>query len=250
MKNIEVGKKYNQDIQQKFKGNYEHYRWFKNGISRAGYEMTLKTIKRHLKDEQFFYSTDKPLLALELGPGHGTWTKEILKMLAPIELDLVDISAEMLKLARQRFGNKNNIHYFQSDFLAFKAGKQYDLFFSVRALEYIEPKAEAIKKISSLLRPGGFGFIITKTPKYWRSKILRRPLKDLHKNQISPLKLKRLLRQNGFLSVKIYPAAMSWPFWPSARMNLRLYRLFGGLPLNFISQFFAESYCVCFKKDE
>ena len=241
MQTEQVKNKYNKDIENKYNGDYERERWFKNDIQKAGYEMTLNAIKKHAFANAY-------ASCFELGPGHGTWTKELLKHNNKASYDLLDISSEMLRLVKERFKDKENINYIESDFLEFKPKKQYDFFFSSRAIEYIPKKEEAAKKISDLIKFGGRGFIITKTPKYLRNKMLGRNISDFHSGQIAPIKLKNLFLRNNCKNIKIYPVTMSWPFWRSAKMNLLLYKIFGNCQLNLISQFFSESYCVVFMK--
>jgi ubiquinone/menaquinone biosynthesis C-methylase UbiE len=224
-------------------GQYEQTRWFKDEIKKSGYEMTGKTIKEHFLSDLAPFGD-----YLELGPGSGTWTKLFLEKCPDAEFDLVDISGEMLKQARADLGEADNIRYFCSDFLEFQPDKQYDIFFSSRALEYIVDKEEAVKKIVGLLKPNGRGFIITKTPKYLRARLLGRNVPELHAGQISSQNLMVLLRKAGLKDIEIYPATMSFPLLKSPRLNLLLFKVFYGYRLNFLSQFFSESYCVKFAK--
>lgn len=242
MQTEQVKNKYNQDIPNKFGRNYEQERWFKNDIQCAGYEMTKAAVKRFALASDF---RD----CLELGPGHGTWTKELLEFAPSAHYDLLDISSEMLGLVRERFAGKANIDYIENDFLCFEAKKQYDFFFSSRAVEYIPEKAEVVKKIVELIAPKGRGFVITKTPKYLRNKLLGRTVPEFHSGQILPNYLAKLFKDSGCKDIKVYPVTLSWPFWRSARMNLLLCKIFGGFRLNFLSQFFSESYCVVFRKN-
>ncbi|MBI4836918.1 MAG: methyltransferase domain-containing protein [Candidatus Portnoybacteria bacterium] len=275
-------------------GDYERRRWFSDALREAGYQMTKESIHYHLLERGPFYD------CLELGPGAGTWTKLFLEKYPDANFDLVDISGEMLKLAKKNLdkfinplchseaigrrisssmrsfapqfcgaqddsgeGNRDdkgdtqddkrgvkfgNVRYFETDFLDFKPDKQYDLFFSSRALEYISDKKEAVLKVAGLLKSGGRGFIITKTPKYLRAKLLGREIPELHQGQIAPRKLKQLLSETGFKNIEIYPVAMSLPLLKSSKLNRLLFRIFYKFRLNFLSQFFAESYCVKFEK--
>ncbi|MCK4539858.1 class I SAM-dependent methyltransferase [Candidatus Parcubacteria bacterium] len=241
MQTEQVKNKYNKDIKGKYNNKYEQERWFKNDIQKAGYDMTLNAIKKHAFASAY-------VSCFELGPGHGTWTKELLEYSDKANYDLLDISSEMLRLVKERFKDRENINYIESDFLEFKPEKQYDFFFSSRVIEYIPKKEEVIKKISDLIKPRGRGFIITKTPKYLRDKMLGRKIDDFHSGQIAPEKLMELFKKNNCKNIKIYPVTMSWPFWRSAKMNMLLHKTFGNHRLNLISQFFSESYCVVFDK--
>jgi len=75
-----------------------------------------------------------------------------------------------------------------------------------------------------------------------------RHIPEMHRGQVEPAKLAELMAKYGGKEIAVYPVALSWPFWCSAEMNLMLYEIFGSRRLNFISKFFAESYCVVFKK--
>lgn len=240
MQTEQVKNKYNKDVLGKYQGKYEEERWFKNDIQKAGYIMTLNAIRKHALKSKY-------AACLELGPGHGTWTKELLDFQPEAKYTLVDISRAMINLAQARLGEKENISYVESDFLNFRAESRYDFFFSIRAIEYIPEKGKVIRKISDLLKPGGKGFIITKTPKYLRHKLLGRAVPEFHSGQIAPQALKKMLVQNNCTAIKIYPATLSWPFWRSAQMNLLLYNILGDNELNFVSKFFSESYCVVFE---
>ncbi len=100
----------------------------------------------------------------ELGPGPGTWTKELLTIAPQATYHLVDISEEMLKQAKGNLKGFPNITFTQSDILDFVPQQQYDFFFSSRIIEYVPDKDRAIKIIASALKPGAYGYLVTKTP--------------------------------------------------------------------------------------
>ena len=75
MQNDSVKKFYNETMPGKFGDDYEHHRWFRDPIQKAGFYLTLRAIGRHvLSDERL-----DPVRILELGPGAGTWTKFLVK---------------------------------------------------------------------------------------------------------------------------------------------------------------------------
>ena len=280
----EVKEIYNRQVKTKLGGDYEHRRWFSDALKEAGYQMTKRAIEFHLFcHAACLQKTCFPLVSvsreipkqvrddeseipkqvrndarcvnrtsfydyLELGSGAGTWTKLFLEKCPDAKFDLVDISGEMLDQAKENLGSYQNIRYFEADFLDFKPDKQYDLFFSSRALEYVPDKKRAVLKIAGLLRSGGRGFIITKTPKYLRARVFGRKIPRLHQGQIAPRKLKQLLSEAGFKNIAIYPATMSFPLFKSPKLNRLLFKVFYKHGLNFLSEFFSESYCVKFEK--
>ena len=243
MNQEEVKEKYNKDILDKFKSDYEYNRWFKNPILKAGYDMTKNTIENLLLSEKLHFQN-----YLELGPGAGTWTKPFLEKNSHAQFDLVDISREMLSLAKEALSKYKNVNYFESDFLQFGSQKKYDFFFSSRVIEYFTHKDSFTEKLSSLMVAGGTCFLITKTPKYLRYKLLDRKIVNFHQNQIQPKDLKKVLEKNGFSEFEFYPVTMYFPGMKSASLNRLVYKIFHRFRLNFLSQFFSESYSVKFKK--
>lgn len=243
MNTQDVKQIYNEKVANKSLCGYEKERWFSSDIAKAAYEMILNCVNNHLLNDLGDFST-----FFEVGPGAGTWTKLFLAKQPSAHFDLVDISGEMLKQARGNMGEGGNIRYFEADFLDFEAEKKYDVFFSSRALEYFPDKEKFVKKVSSLLAPGGRGFIITKAPKYLRNKILGRKISQLHQSQISFIKLYWILEECGLSDIEFYPAAMYCPVLKSALANRFIYKIFGGKKLGFLSNIFSESYAVKFKK--
>lgn len=221
--------------------DYENGRWFKTPFKQAGYEMSKKAIEFRLEDIKF-------QRCLEVGPGPGTWTELLMLYNPSAKFDLIDISKEMLAIASSRFKGKENLNYFESDFLAFHGNEKYDFFFSSRAIEYMPEKEKVIVKIRELLDNGSAGLIVTKNPKYWRYKITRQRVPEMHKGQISPSTMKRLLEYHGFSDVSLYPSIMIFPKLHILKLDKMLFRFLGKLELNFISRFFSESYVVFFKK--
>lgn len=241
MQTQEIKEVYNEIIPNQYKGDYEYNRWFSSPIQKSGYDMTKKSIEQHIIKEKNL-TVDR---LLELGPGAGTWTKLLRKKFINTKFDLVDISKEMLNLSKKTLG-EDNIEYFEIDFLEYSSDKKYDFFFSSRVIEYFPDKKFLFDNIYNLLADKASGFIITKTPKYARYKILGRQVPAMHRTQISPGDLVTLMKTRGFKDIELYPVTMVFP--RSILISKIMYRLFYSIKLNFFSQFFAESYCVKFKK--
>lgn len=240
--NNDFGEIYNRKVRQN-EGQYEQQRWFKNPVARAGYEMTKWSIQRHLIERDLKFKH-----CLEVGPGPGTWTKLLLKKNPEADYDLVDISSEMLNLAKKNMGDTPHVKYFLDDFMKFNPDKKYDLFFSSRAIEYFKDKEGAIKKIYDLMQSGGLGLIITKTPHYLRAKLRGRKINDMHLGQIKPLDMRTVLVRSGFKNVEIYSATAIFPLLRSPFLNKLTFYVFRNFKLNPISKFFSESYVVKFQK--
>ncbi|MGD0976854.1 MAG: glycosyltransferase [Minisyncoccia bacterium] len=227
----------------KYSGEYEYNRWFKNKISKAGFDMTEMAIKRSFNKLDF---RDY----LEVGPGPGTWTRYFLNKWPKANFDLVDASSEMLRLAENKLGAGQNIRYIHSDFDEFESDKTYDFFFSSRALEYFPDKQLTVDKICKMLKPRARGLIITKNPRYWAYKLNDKDLPEIHKMQISPVTLEELFKKNNINDVTMYPATITIPVVKSAFLNKLAFSIFGNFKLNFLSKLLAESYCLYFTKND
>ncbi len=101
--------------------------------------------------------SNTPLRILELGPGSGSLTKQIVSSLRPIDsLDLVEINPHFTRLLRRRY-NQDNIKVHYTDFLEFYPQKPYDYIFSSIPYETIpESVTELIwQKKLDLSKAGG-----------------------------------------------------------------------------------------------
>ena len=223
--------------------NYEDARWRTSPLQSAQYDMTAQTIRQHIL----------PLLKnakhiLEVGPGPGTWTKFLLETNPGAQYMLVDISAAMIAQARTALIQNANIAFVESDLLRFQTNEKFNGFFSSRAIEYMPDKTAAASAISSFLSRGAYGAIITKTPKHFFDRLRGRKVADLHRGQIAPHELTRVLRAAGLEIVGIHATTATVPLIGSASLNRALFALIRQLPLFFPLTLLTESYCVIFKK--
>jgi ubiquinone/menaquinone biosynthesis C-methylase UbiE len=185
----------------------------------------------------------------ELGPGPGTWTQLLASVAPEAEFTLLDISGEMLERAKSALPNHSNTTTKEGDFTSlFLTENSADFFFSSRAIEYVEPKKDAIAAIARLLSKGSSGCIITKTPKRLINKVFGRASARIHQNQISPRKLKKLLVAEGFSEIHISPVTISLPLFHSGLGDRILGAFLRTFPFNPLTSVFSESYAVVFKK--
>ena len=70
----------------------------------------------------------------------------------------------------------------------------------------------------------------------------------MHRQQIRPKDLRKLLVKIGFVNIEFYPAVMTFPIFKSVFINNLIFNLFSNFQLNIISQLFTEAYIVKFKK--
>lgn len=94
---------------------------------------------------------------LDVGAGTGLLTQFLLLKYPNASFTLIDISEEMLKVARQRFLGKKNISYITSDYTKFRFDDEFDLVASALSIHHLinEEKAEFYVTIFDLLTPDG-----------------------------------------------------------------------------------------------
>lgn len=221
---------------------YEYRRWYATSQARAGYVMTKYAIQRYalplLKSGQQVF---------ELGPGPGTWTKEMLAHESHVSIDLVDISEEMLAQSRKALMEYENLSFTVSDILEFTPNKQYDIFFSSRMIEYVPDKKVAVQKIVDALKIGAKGFLITKTPHYDRLQAQGKHVAAMHANQIPPEELRRYLEQAGCVVEPVIPVTFVFPKLRLGILDRLIWYIFRTLPFSW-GQVFSESYALRFTK--
>ncbi|MFN0206361.1 MAG: class I SAM-dependent methyltransferase [Planctomycetota bacterium] len=107
------------------------------------------TLERYLKPG---------MRVLELGPGGGRWTHEILKY-NPSRLVLVDLAEKCIELCKQRFSDISNIEYYLNDgrSIPVVADKSIDLIWSFDCLVHVERDdiAAYFQDFRRILAPGG-----------------------------------------------------------------------------------------------
>jgi SAM-dependent methyltransferase len=100
-------------------------------------------------------------VALEIGPGGGRWTAELLRIAG--RLHLVDVSETALRVCQQRFRYYDNISYHLtegSNLDVIDAGS-LDLIFSWGALVHVQREhiRNYVLQFARILKPGGVAFI-------------------------------------------------------------------------------------------
>lgn len=246
MSNNHIKDHYDQEVPSLSGGNYQQYRWFGNDVQKVNFTLTKDVIIKHLLGIGHFKAQN----ILEIGPGPGTWTEVLLERFPGAHFTLVDISEQMLKQASGRLGSRGNFNFINQDFTTFNANQPFDLVFSSRAIEYAEDKPAFINNLARHLAFGGTSFVITKTPHYFRDRLLFRRIPLRHQRQLSLGQFKRLVKAAGLTVLGAYPVTISVPFFRSARINLWAAKILSYLPLNFLTLNFVESYALKFAKQE
>jgi SAM-dependent methyltransferase len=98
------------------------------------YRVPAWTVSRTLTP---FLPTTPISTALEIGPGGGRWTAELLRIAS--RLHLIDVSASALDVCRERFKYYDNVEYHLTDNgdLGFLANRTLDLIFSWGVLVHV-----------------------------------------------------------------------------------------------------------------
>lgn len=222
---------------------YEQERWFKNPQLQSGYKSTKSAVERYALPHLQSGSNSN---VFELGPGPGTWTKLLLQKAPTANFDLVDISEEMLGQAKTALSEHSNVSYIVSDILDFAPAKKYDYFFSSRIIEYVPDKEKAVKIIADSLKPGAYGYIVTKTPQKRRpfGKPVTAPL---HMQQVSATELVKLFEKSGCNVLKKVNVTCVFPGLRSATADRLLTQLCRLLPFG-LGRSVSESYALVFQK--
>ena len=112
-----------------------------------------------------FYSACLPLVkslthakkVLDIGAGTGLFTQFIYDVNPNLQFTLVDLSGEMLEVARERFEGESNFEYLELDFSKDGIPDKYDIIISGLAIHHLEDsdKAKLYKNIYKALNDGG-----------------------------------------------------------------------------------------------
>ena len=98
---------------------------------------------------------------LEIGGGHGLYLSEALRVLRPdTTFDLVDISTSSMELAKGIVAD-SRVHYHLADVFDFPEDRRYDFITVGEVLEHLEDPRALLKKIATMLEPGGRAYIST-----------------------------------------------------------------------------------------
>ena len=103
---------------------------------------------------------------LEIGPGHGLFLTEAIKILGnKVDFSAVDISETSLNITRSiiNYLNKGeaSVNYFQQDFNSFDQKKEYDFITMGEVLEHVDDPSLILKTFFRLLSKNSRGFIST-----------------------------------------------------------------------------------------
>lgn len=169
---------------------------------------------------------EKPAI-LDIGAGTGLFAALLLQKYPQCTITLLDISENMLDVARKRFSGMKNIGYRIGDYRCETFGGRYDLVCSALSIHHLEheEKRSLYRRIFQLLNQGGVfvhaeqvmgesGWHQTRNYAYWDEYVMDGPLQsdqlnEAMKRRDSLDKVERLsvqldwLRDTGFLDVDV-----------------------------------------------
>ena len=140
----------NKTLKEKFNKNAEKYDKIRKLIIPCFDD--LYDITKNLADSK----KDKPHI-LDLGAGTGLLTKYLFEKYPEAEFTLLDMSEEMLKVAKNRFRNYNNFKYITADYTTHNFNNTFDIIVSSLSIHHVEDvnKKKLYKTIYNTLNPEG-----------------------------------------------------------------------------------------------
>ncbi|MBF0511765.1 MAG: methyltransferase domain-containing protein [Candidatus Omnitrophica bacterium] len=95
---------------------------------------------------------------LEIGCGHGLYLSQALKIFPKANIDVVDISASSLAMARL-FTLSERPRYIQADIHDVQESEKYDFITLGEVLEHVQDPKKILAKVNALLKPQGLLFV-------------------------------------------------------------------------------------------
>lgn len=92
---------------------------------------------------------------LDVGCGTGAITKGIAEWIKDGSVTGIDISKEMVEQGKENYKNIRNLSLEVSNIFDYGSAEGFDLITSARTLQWLSNPEEALKKMKTLLKPGG-----------------------------------------------------------------------------------------------
>jgi len=108
--------------------------------------------------EVIHFNDAAPINVLDLGAGTGLFSQFILQRYPNARFELVDLAADMLDVAKTRFGaNPDQFRFTVDDYLNLHRESEFDLVISSLSIHHLShaDKRDLFRKIYTALKPGG-----------------------------------------------------------------------------------------------
>lgn len=135
--------------------------WSAYDWSAGGEEWGPAEGRRALIDEHLKPRVPQRAVIVEIGPGAGRWSAELLPFAE--RLVVVDVTEEAVEICRRRFRDAGNVEVIQTDGASLPgvASSSVDVVWSMEAFVHMAPVdvAAYLREIARVLKPGGFALI-------------------------------------------------------------------------------------------
>jgi arsenite methyltransferase len=125
-------------------------KWATSGRSELMEKEHSKTVLKFLNSLQF----DKPFSFLDVGCGNGWVIRKIAQLKNCKKAVGIDKSKNMIKKANSKKKSLKEL-YLKEDIQSWKSRSKFDYIFSMESMYYLSSMESGLKKIYSLLKPGG-----------------------------------------------------------------------------------------------
>lgn len=149
---------------------------------------------------------------LDAGCGTGALLHALSLLSPELSLTGLDLSPEMLDVARAKLGPSVELHEGRHETLPF-ADTSFDLVVSTSVFHYLRRPAQALAETRRVLRPGGRIVVTDWCDDYLSCRILDRFLRlfnRAHRRVYGGDELKALLEAAGFAAVEVERFKISW----------------------------------------
>jgi SAM-dependent methyltransferase len=138
------------------RAQWSAYDWSTRGEEWGPPEGRRALIEEHLKPR-----LTEDAVIVEIGPGAGRWSAELLPFAA--HLILVDVTEEAIQICRERFSEASNVEVRQTEGASLPdvESSSVDIVWSMEAFVHMAPVDVAgyVREIARVLKPGAFGLI-------------------------------------------------------------------------------------------
>jgi len=133
------------------------------------------------------FAAKEPIKIIELGCGTGMVSRGIKKRYPNAHLKCIDMSSEMLNVAKNKLKEFSNIDYELADFTKYKFKEKYDAVVSSLSLMYLngdKARKSIFSKVYNALKPGGIfiaGEVNISNHKYFQDIHMKQWIKHMRK---------------------------------------------------------------------